>query len=325
VAGKKPRGIDREIAELAPAEADPAGEGVRERIARALLSKHGHVVARAATVIKEHRLADFGDPLRAAYARLREEGAKVDPGCHGKVALLEALDYTEDGDPAPFLDATRVVQMEPAMVAGGREDTAHGVRVRGALGLVRLRHEDVLLVCGRLLGDPAAVVRQAAADALAHHGARDGAALLLLRIAAGEPDPAALAEEARALVLLAPDEAAPVLRPMLGDGRLRELIAHAMVQAGTDAALGLILAELEATPIASDRAVLLRALGVSRQPRARQHLLGLVAEGGVSDAPAAVRALAVHRYDPRLAAEVRERAAQNPNVDLHAVVAEAFP
>jgi hypothetical protein len=76
--------------------------------------------------------------------------------------------------------------------------------------------------------------------------------------------------------------------------------------------------------LAGDREVLLRALGTSRRPLAREHLLHLIAEGNLSDARAAIQSLAIHAFDPRLRADVLAAAARS-TLDLVALLAQHFP
>lgn len=311
--------MDAELAELSPVESDPSSPDARERLVRALGSKHAFVVARAAALIGAERLEGYEEHMLAAYRRFLENSAKSDPGCHAKHAVLEALDHVEHPDHEPFLKATEYVQREPRY--GGSEDTATGLRARGALALARLGYSDVFLVLGRLLSDEEAVVRRAAALALGYLGRRDGAGMLVLRIRAGEPEPAALAECIRALVQIAPDYAASTVAPLLGEPDLRELVAHALATADADAGVDLVIAELDRSLLPDDRAPLLAALGASRRPRARELLLALVTHGNRADALAAIDALSIHRYDPRLAAAVAEAAARDDDLATRAAAA----
>jgi hypothetical protein len=321
---KKPTksGAVAELAELAPIEDDPSRADAKEAILRALGSKHAHVVSRAAALIRRERLEGFEDPLLVAYARFFENAIKTDPGCHAKVAILEALDHLDHGDPDPFLRAVEYTQIEPRWNTG--EDTATGLRTRGAFGLARLAHGDALLSFAQLLADPAAVVRQGAALAIAHLGRRDGASLLLLRLYAGESDPSALAEVVRALVALAPDHARRATRPLLEDESLRELVAHALATAESDAGIAIVLEELDASVLSHDRALLLGSLGASRREKARAFLLQLIAEGTASDAVAAVRGLAIHRYDARLADAIGDAISRNSSPELRDAFEDSF-
>ena len=315
--------LERELAEIEAAAAEPSSPERAARVRAALGSRYAAVVARGAILVRDELLGDLEPDLVGAYERFLVDAGKDDPGCQAKIAVLEALDYLGRTDPEPFLAATRYVQREKRW--GPPEDTAAGVRARGGLALVRLGFSDALLVLARLLADPEAPVRSAAAQAVAHHGDRQGASLLLLRLGSGEEDPTVSSECLRALCELAPDQAAGVVEPMLRDDALRELAAHAMVAANRDEPLELLLDFMKEVVLARERRVLLEALGLSRRPRARDHLLRLIAEGDRSDAEASVRALAVHSYDPRLAAAVREAAEANAAFDLADLVAESFP
>jgi hypothetical protein len=62
------------------------------------------------------------------------------------------------------------------------------------------------------------------------------------------------------------------------------------------------------------------ALGLSVRPRARELLLGLVADGSEADAQAALKALTIHRYDARLVAQLREAVEQNGSAQLDALL-----
>ncbi len=294
-------------------------EALREAIAEG----HALVATRAADVVREERIAELEGVLIGAWARFLDNPTKTDPGCHAKVAILSALDHLERIDPEPFVAATSYVQLEGAW--GPPDDTAVGVRGRAALALTRIQYSDALPVLGRLLADPEAQVRSVAAQSVAFLGRRDGASLLLLRLAAGEDDPEVVSECLRALCTLAPDLARPVALDMLRSESLRELAAHAVVASERDAALAILIDALPDTVRADVRAVLYTALGVSRRDLARTLLLTTIAEGRPHDAQASVRALGVHAYDPRLAAAVREAAAKNEEAKLGPLVEETFP
>jgi hypothetical protein len=58
--------------------------------------------------------------LKGTFERLLVQPGKRDPGCVGKLAVLDALDHLEDHDDAPFLLGAHYVQREPAF--GGPVD-----------------------------------------------------------------------------------------------------------------------------------------------------------------------------------------------------------
>ncbi len=56
----------------------------------ALRAKTGTKVAAACKHVAAH--PELADELVPAFARLAEQGAKRDPGCHGKLAIAELLE-----------------------------------------------------------------------------------------------------------------------------------------------------------------------------------------------------------------------------------------
>lgn len=294
----------------------------REAIRRGLGSARSPVVARAATLIKDHRLDGFGPALEAAFARFFADPVKSDPGCHAKRAALEALDFTEHPDPTPFFRGAGHVQREPAW--GPPVDTAAGLRARAVLGLARLGHPDLPVVAGELLADAEAQVRQAAVEALVARGDPAAAGLLALKARLGDDEPRVLLACLDGLLALAPARALPRLAALLDDAEHAEVAALALGQSGSDAALDLLLARIESTVLAHERATFWRALGLHRTERALAALLATIAEGGQADAAAAVAALAVRRYDPGVPERARAAAARNRRARLGEALAEAF-
>jgi len=320
---KKGSKLEAELEDLAPLEADPGRADAGDRLERALGSANAHVVARAAALIGKERMPGHEQRLLDAYERFLVDAAKSDPHCHAKLAILDALDDCEHVDSEPFIAAARYVQLEKRW--GPPDDTAAGIRARCALALARRHADDALPLFGALLADEKARVRENTAAAIAHHGARDGAGLLVLRLMSGEQEPSVVAECIRALFALAPDHGAPVVRPWLARRELRELVAHALVASNRDEGVELLAEELARCVVASEREPIMRALAVSRRPSARALLLRLISGGGASDAPMAMRALAVHAYDGRVRADVREAASRNPIGTISDLVAELFP
>ncbi|HVT07523.1 MAG TPA: HEAT repeat domain-containing protein [Polyangia bacterium] len=268
----------------------------------------------------------FDDDLSAAFRRLLTDPVKNDPGCLGKLAALEALDFGGYPEAAIFLEATRIFQPEPAW--GPPVDTAGGLRARGVLALARLGHPDLSLVAGALLADPLSPVRQAAAEALAMNGDRAVAGALALRWALGDEDPLVMLACMTGLLALAPDHALPRLRDILHgpDDGARELAALALGQSTRPEALDMLLAHLEAAPRARERAPTLRALGLQRNDRALAVLLEIVRTGTVQDAEAAVAGLAARRFDAGVREQTRAAAGENPAAErLEAALAIAFP
>jgi HEAT repeat protein len=275
--------------------------------------------------VKERALDGYTAELAAAFTRFLENAAKTDPGCNAKLGALEALDVVGHTDPGPFVVASRHVQLEAAW--GPRVDSAGGVRARAILALAHMGYPDLLIVAGELLGDAQPGVRLAAAEALGACGDRSGAGLLLLASRRGEEDPVVQTAYMSALLAVAAALAAPRLRALLfgEDDDPRELAAIALGQSGREDAAGLLIEYMEATPLAAERAIALRGLGLHRSDRALEVLLAVIADGGARDAAEAVKALSARRFDPRVRERVAAAVARAGHAGLDAVMAEAFP
>jgi hypothetical protein len=324
MAARKKKGLEAELDEVRLAASDPLSPESAARLKAALASPRAMVVERAAKLARERTLSDFCGPLRDAFDRLRAGGAAADPGCVAKVAVLEALDVLEWMDHEPFLTATRYVQLEAAW--GPKVDTAPGVRARGVLALARLGYADLPLVAGERMGDEAALVRAAAADALGALGERASAGLPLHKLDEGDDDPLVTLACMGALLSLAPDWGLRRLAPLLSgdDAEARELAALALGQSNRGDAAELLVAELERSARPDEREPVLRALGLHRSDRAADVLLERIATDAAKDAEAAVRALAPRRFEPGLRDKLLAAAKRNTRVDLSPVLAKAL-
>ncbi|MBM3462223.1 MAG: hypothetical protein FJX76_08995 [Armatimonadetes bacterium] len=321
---KKRAGASDEARALAEMARGPLDGDALEKIRRALGSAQHVVVARAAKIIREGALNGFESDLLEAFERFRMLSAKEDPGCLAKLALIEALDFGNCRDAQPFLIAAQIVQPEP--VWGGRSDSAGPVRARALLALANLGFEDLVLLAADKMGDGDPAVRQAAADALAHCGARAGAAVLLMAAQRERDAPPVLLACFAGLLALAPDWGLPHLRKTLEghDGAQRELAAIALGESRRDDALDLLVEFAEQTPLARERAQTFRAIAMHRSERALEYLLKVILEGRAGDAVAAVKALGDQREDARIAARVRQAAEKRSEATVSAAFEETF-
>ena len=298
--GHKRPTFEEEQAALTAAVAEPRSAEARRALAVALASSRSLVVARAARLVKEHRLEGFDDALRAAFDCHMPDAVKRDPTCAVKVAAIEALDYAESNDAEPFLRAVVHEQWE------GGNDTAAPMRARALLALARIGHSDFDSFAAQLLTDYTAGVRQAALDALVHRGDRGCAPLAMLKLCVGDEDPLVTLSAMAALLTLAPAWGRERLRALV-DGeneQARELAAVALGQSRSDEALTVLLEALERCTSSDERAPLLRAAGLHRSERALEALLAVIADGNEADSRAAVEALDARRFEPGLAARV---------------------
>lgn len=279
------------------------------------------VAARAAKVVRAHALEGFAEDLETAFRRFLANPVKTDPGCAAKLAALEALDFGEHDEAAPFLEATRCVQMEPAW--GPPVDTAVGVRSRGILALARLDHPEFSVAAGSLLADPQSPVRQAAAEAIASTGEPRLGGLLVLRWNLGDEDPLVVMACMAGLLALAPAYALPRLRESLE--RADEMAAMVLGQSSQPEALDLLLRYLAEAEGSSARAVALRAIGLHRSERAVETLLEVIATGSPHDAAAALSGLGARRFEAGIREKAHLAASRNREGDLDDALAAAFP
>ncbi len=151
MAGK--RAFEEQIAALDALREGP--EDVRgAALRKALVHRNNFIVAKAADLVREFRMADLTGELLQAFDRFLENPVKNDPQCWAKNALSRALAALEYQESEIFLRGIRHIQMEP--VWGGRSDTAGTLRATCALALVQCRslsENDLLSYLLELLAD----------------------------------------------------------------------------------------------------------------------------------------------------------------------------
>lgn len=321
---RKRPSVDVEAEAVRALDSDAESEESRAKLRAALGHRHWMVVLAAADVVARHSLSGFERELASVWDRFAQNGAKLDPGCRAKEAALSALDRLETLDPDPFLAAIRYTQLEPVM--GGTVDTAGGVRQRALSGLYRTLYPDAALYAAELLADPSADVRGGTIHAIEHYRDPASIALLAHKLRAGDPDPSVFSECAAALLAVAFEFARAIFVQWLkdSDSVRRETAALALGQSRQAEAIGVLLEWIETAAWDGDIDLGLRALGLSRDERARAYLLDVVEHGQSLRARKAVEALAVHRYDSELAARVRRAAKANAGAHLETVVDRAF-
>lgn len=124
----------------------------------------GAAVARAMALLRRLGHEGHGGQAALAFERLCADGLKADPGCLGRMALLEGLLALDWPGPEPWWSGLHLVQWEP--VWGGRVDTAAGLRGLCALGLLRSADARAPLALAILLADRECEARQGAVRAL---------------------------------------------------------------------------------------------------------------------------------------------------------------
>jgi hypothetical protein len=284
------------VRDLPPAEAAAA-------LQKALGDRVNLVAAKAAKVAAGLQLRELVPELLHAFDRLFENGAARDPQCWGKNAIAKALVDLDCRESAPFVRGVRHVQMEA--VWGGQEDTAPALRGTCLLALAAcsdLTREQVFRHIVDALTDAAATVRIEAVRALEQMGGGEGALLLRLKAAAGDRETRVIGQAFDSLLNLERGEALDFVARFLADApdEVREEAALAMGASRLPDVSGLLCDAWERERDPRFRAVLLRGISMSRQPKAIEFLLGLVRAGRARDRADALEALEIHRDSPEI-------------------------
>jgi hypothetical protein len=291
----------------------------RKALVDGLRGKHGIVIATIADALEaddEPLLARLPD----AFATLRQDPVKRDPGCLGKSAIVRALYRTDALSDEVFLAGIDLRQYEP--VFGGRVDTAAQLRGVCGMALAAMRHPQAMRRLAILLADPELAARIAAARAVAASGDRTtGEPLLRLRLAVGERDPEALAEDFAALLELAgdDDETVAYVATHLDDRdeAIAEAAALALGGSRRTTALAALVKRLEGGLIfGARRRVLSLGVALVRSEAAWSWLLRRLAEAEPRAAEDALRALATFSHDEKLVERVRRTLAEREDPTL---------
>ena len=271
------RSFEEQLAALDDLRQGPE-EARAEALRRALGHRNNFIVAKAADLVRELRLADLEPDLLAAFGRFFDDPVKTDPQCWAKNALSRALAALEDQDEAIFLRGMRHIQMEP--VWGGRSDTAGTLRATCAFALVQCRgltEKDLLEHLVELLADQDKTVRAEVVRAIEQVGSPSAALLLRLRAVVGADEPEVLGACYTGVLHVEGVRAIPWIGRFLAtaDDSAGEA---ALAIAGTHS-IEAFHALRECFAKASDpwwRSVLLSAISLTRQDEALQFLMDLV-------------------------------------------------
>lgn len=318
------RKLEDTLAAIGALRRGPVTPETIDTLRQALRARSSHVAAKAAQVIAELGLRVLAADAAAAFDRFLVNPVKSDPGCRVKVEIARAL-YELGEDPAAvFPRGIRHRQMEP--VFGGREDTAGELRCVCALGLVRRGSPDALVELAELLADPEPAARAGAARAIVYADEPAGEPLLRLKALTGDPDPSVVTETLGALLSLAPTRSLGFVERQLDhpDAATQEAAAVALGASRLREALPVLRGWWERTPDVDLRRTALLAVAMLRHDDAIAFLLSQVAEGRGPDARDAITALGTYRHDDGLRARVEAAVERRDDVDLRPAFARAF-
>jgi HEAT repeat protein len=168
-------------------------EGRVDPLRKALAHRNNFIVAKAADLVRDFRIAQLTPELLNAFRRFFENPIKTDPQCWAKNSLSRALAALEHQDAEVYLRGMRHTQMEP--VWGGQSDTAGTLRATCALALVQCRSltdAELLAHLIELVGDKDKTVRAEAMRAIEQVGSPSAALLLRQRAVLGNDEPEVL-------------------------------------------------------------------------------------------------------------------------------------
>ena len=306
------RRIEEEVERLSRLREAPVSEAL-PALQKALADRVNLVVAKAAKIAADMRLAALLPDLLRAFGRLFEKPVERDPQCWGKNALVKALVSLEHRQAAPYLRGIRHIQMEP--VWGGEEDTAATLRGACALALPAcgdLARPETLRQLVDALADRALPVRSDALRAIAQMEGDEAILLLRLKARLGDPEPEIVGQAFDYLFQLEREQALPFaaefLQPKLG--AVAEEAALALGSSRLEGAVPLLEHALGRERDPDFRRVLLRSLSATRHPAALEFLLNMLRGGREADALAALEALAIHRDSAEIRRQVEQAAGQ---------------
>ena len=236
----------------------------------ALRAKTGTKVAAACKHVAAR--PELADELAPAFARLTEQGAKRDPGCHGKLAIARTLHDLERWEDDVFAAGVRLVQLQPAL--GGPADAAAELRGVCGLAYAHFMRSDALDVLAELLADAERGARLGAARALGDSGRHDAGPLLRFKLLAGDEAPEVVSAVIESLLHV--DASSTAL------GGRRDARAFEP-----------LLAWCKACMAEQRRRVGYVALALLRDERATAFLKDVARDGDEADIAAATKALAI--------------------------------
>ncbi|WP_337177552.1 HEAT repeat domain-containing protein [Paludisphaera sp.] len=292
-------------------ERDEPEPGDVSAVRKAIGDRSNFVVAAAAEVAGAWRLGEAAPDLEAAFRRFMVDPAKDDKLCRAKLAVVQALEKLEHPGAGIFEAAARHVQLEAAW--GEPVDTAPPLRAAGLIGLTRVNPPGLAEMLVDAMLDPEQEVRCTAASCLGAVGSDAAALALRLKCRVGDGKPEVVSEALRALLTISADAHMAFVREHLdsSDESTAEAAALAMGNARLPQALGPLLERFASARTSTLRDMILLSVAMLRASAAIDALLDLAASDSDADALAALRALKIHKHDPRLVERLAEAVARS--------------
>lgn len=171
------------VAKLAAADLET---NIEDELRSLLKHRSNFVIGKAVRLAEERRIGSATPELIDSFAYFMSDCVKRDPGCSGKLAIVNCLMAFNEPAWDVYLSGVKHIQKEPAF--GKPIDTAATLRGLCGRALIAMGHHDGFRWHAALLADPEPMTRALAVETLG--GVPDERAELLLRCKiAREPDP----------------------------------------------------------------------------------------------------------------------------------------
>ena len=303
------RNIEREIEALKELCASQSAESCIRALKKALGDKINVIVARAAALVAKTQHNELVPDLSKAFDRMMINPVKSDPKCWAKEAIAKALKDLGHAESELFLKGVKHVQLEATW--GGHEDTASTLRSTCALAIMQctdLTREDKLWAVMPLLTEASPSSRKDGALALESLEGREAALLLRIKARMGDEDTTVSGQVFESLLHVEKDSAVSFVAEFLRYPNI-ELQQEAVLALGASrlpAAVAVLKETCEKGRAFLDSEILFRALSISRNEDALEFLNGVVKDGRLREAMAALDALKIYRES----SDVREKIAR---------------
>jgi hypothetical protein len=317
--------IEQALEKLAALKAAPAARALFDDLHAFLRNRSNLVVAKAAKIAGERRLAELLPDLVTAFHKLMADSARLDKRCAALteiVAALYAMDYSE---PEVYLKGIRHVQMEGSF--GPPIDSAAQLRGISVQGLVRTRFPDALAEAVTLLVDPEPPARIGAVRALAANGGGSGALALRLKVLTGDGVPEVLAECFSGLLSSPSENSVSFVAGYVANEEpaVAEAAILALAASRSEKAIVVLKDKWQRTGRGPLKNVLLIALSTSRSEDALQFLISVLEAAPISIAAEILSALASQRPTQRIRDLIHAALSRRDAPSLLAAFHSAFP
>lgn len=284
--------------------AEPSEQTVEE-VRGCLRNRSNLVIAKAAKVARDLRLAVLLPDMVAAFDKLMTNAPKLDKRCAAVTELTSALCELDYVEPEPYLKGLKHVQLEASY--GPPVDAAAKLRGLSAQGLLRTRYADALAKVLPMLVDPEPAAREGAVRAFATNGGDAGALLLRLKVLTGDKEASVIGECFAGLLASSGEKAVGFVAAYVdsGDDAIAEAAMLALGESRLLAGFEVLREKLERTVAADSRNTLLAAIAASRLDEAVEFLVSVIERSNATTAAGAVEALSIYRNNERVVERVR--------------------